>query len=74
MAEVHTSTIDNLVACRDQLIFTLADQFPPPDDMAKLLWEAYNLLVSRIEEMKSETGYEEPDAKTGWTVYAPKDS
>lgn len=72
MSDVHTSTIDNLIACRDQLIFALADQFPPPDDVAKPMWDTYNLLVSTIETMKAQTGYAESAAKTGWTVYAPK--
>lgn len=70
MSDVHPSTIDNLVACRDQLIFALTDQFPPPDDLAKLMWDAHNLLVSTIETMKAQTGYADPE--TGWTVYAPK--
>lgn len=72
MSELHPSTIDNLIACRDQLIFALADQFPPPDGVAKPMWDTYNLLISTIETMKAQTGYAEPEAQTGWTVYAPK--
>lgn len=71
MADIHPSTIDNLIACRNQLIFALADQFPPPDDVAKPMWDTYNLLVSTIETMKAQTGYAEPETKVGWTLYTP---
>jgi hypothetical protein len=72
MCDVHPGTIENLVACRDQLIFALTDQFPPPDDVAKPMWETYNLLVSTIETMKAQTGYAEREAEGRWTVYAPR--
>jgi hypothetical protein len=68
MSDVHPSIIENLIACRDQLIFALADQFPPPDDIAKPMWDTYNLLVSTIETMKAQAGYAEPEAGAGWTV------
>lgn len=68
MADVHLSTIENLIACRDQLAFTLMDQFPPPPHIADPLWEAYRLLVSRIETITADDGYVEQ----GLTVFAPQ--
>jgi len=59
MADIHPSTIENLIACRDQLAFTLTDQFPPPPVVADPLWETQRLLASSVESMKAKTGYVE---------------
>lgn len=68
MVDIHQSTLDNLVACRDQLIFTLTDQHLPPDDIAAPIWELHGLLDQKLEELKREAGFVEPNV----TIYAPK--
>ena len=56
MAVNHSSVIENLEACRDLLLFTLTDEFEPPEDVAEPLWAAYNFLVPQIEQLKKRTG------------------
>ena len=68
MADIHSSTMDNLIACRDQLAFTLTDQFPPPLEVADMLWETHRLLTSKIEAMRAENGHIE----SGITLFVPK--
>jgi hypothetical protein len=68
MADIHQSMFDNLIACRDQLEFTLTDQFEPPEEIAAPMWELHGLLDQKIEELKRETGFVEPNL----TIYAPK--
>lgn len=68
MAAIDPGTLDNLIACRDLLAFTLTDQHRPPDELAAPMWEVHNFLHQRIEAEKRETGFVEP----GITIYAPK--
>ncbi len=53
MNENLSASIQNLEACRDTLLFTLTDEAALPEDIAKVLWEIYDWLVPRIEQLKA---------------------
>ena len=61
MAHIDQNVLENLIACRDLLAFTLTDQRLPPEDIAAPMQELHQLLHREIEEAKRETGFVEPE-------------
>ncbi len=68
MKALRQETFDNLVACRDLLAFTLTDQQQPPDDLFAPFEHIVSLLFRRIEELRLEHGFNDPDI----TIYDPR--
>jgi len=68
MTGLRQETFDNLVACRDLLAFTLTDQQQPPDDLIAPFEQMVSLLFRRVEELRLEHGFADPDV----TIYDPR--
>ena len=52
MTDEETYVLQNLVACRDLLAFTVSDQWTPTDEIQTPMIALHQLLVGRIEAAK----------------------
>jgi hypothetical protein len=61
MSTIDRAAFENLVACRDLLLFTLTDQSRPPEDLLEPLDSMIQLLFRRIDELRTGHGFPDPD-------------
>ncbi|HEX8578657.1 MAG TPA: hypothetical protein VF655_03575 [Allosphingosinicella sp.] len=67
-SDIDETTLRDLTALRNGLLFILSDQFPPPDPAAAELWVAYNALQRAVDELKGLGNFSEPIGEVGWTT------
>ena len=57
--KIDPEIIDGLIKVRQDLLFWLTEQNGPTRDLAKPLWEAFQLIVNGLEEIERVTGFVE---------------